>query len=196
MRNPQTELFAQLHLELLKPGGFRKTSSRSERSFGSLHQAVVCFSSRFNSATSYSFTLECRVGHEAFFHMLQPGKAFPGLFGAVMPMLSWRPRDPVDGGEIWWDASGSVDVRELKPHLLDVARRQVLPDLELTRSLEGIVEFCAVSNDWFHFRPRSWALNTLGNERKAREVIDKAMASAPHSSARGLAEEWATKLFG
>jgi hypothetical protein len=180
----------------LKPCGFRKTSNRSERSFGSLHQAVVCFSSRFDSATSHSFTLERRVGHEAFFQILQPGKAFPGLSGAMMPMLSWRPRDLAHGGDVWWDVSGSVDVHELEHRLFDVAKRQVLPDLELTKSLEGIVDFCAVSTDWFHFRPCSWALHKIGNERRAREVIDNAIASAPHASALKLAEDWATRLLG
>ena len=195
MPTPQQLIFAKLHSELLKPLGFRKVSTRSEVTAGQLHQAVVCHSSRFNSSFDIDFTLELRVGHEAFFHLYRPGEAFPGLGEkSFMPLLSWRLTEENSSNDKWWHLRGMNEVEEVQEEVLQLFRSQGLWALEQTRTIEGIVSSCSTSSFRNNFIAWSWALHQLGQVAKARAVVHDAIHSAPHENARTYARNWLTKL--
>lgn len=193
---PQSELFQCLHAEVLKRIGFRRQSTRSERALGPLHQAVVCVSSRFNSLESIDFSLELRVGHEAFFRLFQPGKPFPGLNEKFGPLLSWRLRDPITGNEKWWHLSGSADLKRTSDEVIECFKQQGLPTLEQTKDVPGIIAFCRSSTDWSYFRAHSWSLYHLGHVERAHSIVDEAIKNAPHANARNAARDWRIRISG
>lgn len=113
-----------------------------------------------------------------------------------MPLLSWRPREVTTGNEIWWNLSGDQYLQVVEDQVLEVVRTQGLPMLELMRSPEGIVEFCAKGSDWFYFLPSSWALYHMGQIEQAYKVIDDAIERAPHENARQVACKWRSRIGG
>ena len=195
MPSPQETIFSALHSELLKPLGFRKTSTRSELSLSPLHQAVACHSSRFNSSQEIEFTLELRVGHEGFLHLYQPGAAFPGLGEkSFMPLLSWRLTEDASLNDKWWHLRGGTELEAVREEVLRTFRAQGLPALQQTRTVEGIVEFCKSRPLRSHFQAHSWALYHLGRNTDARAVVQEAIRLAPHENARTHARSWLAKI--
>ena len=195
MPTPQQAIFAKLHSELLKPLGFRKVSTRSELAAGPLHQAVVCLSSRFNSSLSINFTIELRVGHDAFFHLYRPGEPFSGLGEkSFMPLLSWRLSNENATIDKWWNLRGMSEVEEVQEEVLQAFRSQGLPALEQTRTVEGIVRFCGSSSYRGDFVAWSWAMHHLGQVAEARALVQNVIDTATHEHVQTRARNWLTRL--
>ena len=191
----QLEVFRRLHASLLKPRGFRKVSAHSERAVGHVHQAVACFSSRFNTSERATFTLEFRVSHEAFFHLYYPGKQFPGLGEkSFMPLVTWRPTEPHTNAERWWVIESTHDAEDVEASAIQYLEAEGLQILERTQTVEGIVEFCKSMLEFRRYQPHSWALYFLGRNAEARAVIEAAVQNAPHENARKVAHAWLVRL--
>jgi hypothetical protein len=165
---------AGIHADVLKPLGFKKQGQRSERSVGQLHQAVACFSSRWNSDENVSFTLEFRATHVAFFRLLQPKVPFSGLTEACGPRVSWRLRHPFAAGAKWWTLVPGDSVEEIRSDIFTALAGLGALWIQRTATLEGLASFCAERQDPDDYRARSWALAFLGRHSEAQHVLVEA----------------------
>jgi len=195
MPKVQEKIFSTLHVCYLKSLGFRKRSARSERAVGKLHQAVVCLSSRFNSDDDVSFTLEVRLAHEDYFHLFRPAVPFPGLGEHVMPLWTFRPKDPEHGGEKWWNYRKDEEIQDFMTEVSMIWKSQLLPLIEQTSTLGGFIDRCMCNSALLNFQPLSWALLYSGKRNEAEDIVKAAINEAPHENARQFAISWHQKLF-
>ena len=163
--DPRDALFAQLVAAHLHPLGFRRRGRQAQRTLADgLWQRVELESSSWNSGSRRDFGINVQAGHPAF--RIDPfSDRPPGPSGDLLINLSLRRQ--ADPPEQRWSFDGGLD-----------SANDPMADLT------GIEALCKPFGPVRWFEARAWCLRRLGRQADALQVVQAALANAPHDGVR------------
>jgi hypothetical protein len=160
------ELFSELHQQFLAPIGYRRRGRRSTALFEEGVQLLVELeSSSWNSSERHEFGINLKASHASFGNELLMNVGLRRF--ADPPMQRWA-------------LDGTVPARDVCEDVTLVFSSSAVPLLHRMSSLQSLAGLCADFGPIRFFEARSWCLRRLGKSEEAVQVINDAIAHAPH----------------
>ena len=175
-------IFKSAHQALLKPAGFVLRSSRSVHHRTPLHRAVVLASQPTDTQQIVDFDMMIIVAHDEFNPHCSLGVK-PGLAQRNDALLNWGLRAMAGPSAPYWSLREGDDAEVIQAHVFEAIQKFALPILAQCETLQGLVEAHA-ARGFHNYRASSWLLNRLGQRDEAVQVIQMAVARAPHEKSR------------
>jgi len=183
------------HRCYLKPKGFSLRGLRSESHSPPLQRCLVVHSQPSNTTEHVDFDLLITIAHDQYRPNARHGVR-PGLGLHDEALLSLSLCRMADKGAAYWSLADTRDDDVVEAAVHRAVENYAAPIFDRTRTVEGvcdlILELCEVRA----YKPRSWALDRLGERHAALDAIKAAFDSAPNENARRIAAEWLATFDG
>lgn len=192
------EVFKSLHYEILKPLGFKKNGLRCQINEGGLSRAILCWSNQggnefqiFATVTHYDYLVFRYPQHSESFSNRLIGQNYPPLAEVSLRGLD---KDSARFWSLGFETSQAT-LLEICAEVKHVVSNYGLAILEQFRTLEGVLEFYQnQENPILKYEEYSWLLMYLNKKAESIKLVETAIKSAPHQSAKLFAEKWLERI--
>jgi hypothetical protein len=173
MPDPRDVLLRDIHLQWLKPVGFRKIGRRCQVQFESgLIVSVVLESGSSYQFGPTSFGFELCAMHPSF-------DKKQTLIILDLPRHSEKFQR--------WTYEYGAPTDDLFTRIKLLFSQTGLPLLERMCTLESLAELFTELDSVWHYRGHAWCLDSLDRPDEATQVVERAISRAPHDNFRQFA---------
>lgn len=190
------DLFSELHSEVLKPRGYKKSGHWSTKKSGDFVFAVYLRASRWSNSNQTDFWFDLKVFHEGWHHLFTGEKTLPKLRES-MPSIVLEELGELEGPQYrTMTIDKAVDLPALKATIIRRLHEHAVPIEVQCITFEGILRHLEASRHWPKTANSAAGISLLlDQEDQAKRFVAIAKANATHENTLRWLEQQELRLW-